>query len=227
MVQAVDSKQMAAIDRLAVSLGTDVPMLMENAGLAVAKIAESMSDNRSVAVLAGKGNNGGDGLCAARHLLNRGFRVKVFLAHARNELDENAVKQLEALEGMNARIVYGRADFAGCDLIIDALLGYNIRCNPRGIFSGMISKANSSGRKILSVDLPSGLDPDTGRAYNPCIKASATATLCLPKKGLLEKAAKPYVGKLFVAHIGVPDAVYRKMKLKNPFKGARRIIEMK
>ena len=118
MVQAVGSKQMAELDRLSVRLGTTTPMLMENAGLAVARIAESMSGKRSVAVLAGKGNNGGDGLCAARHLINWGFKARIFLASPRDELNKGALSQLEALEGMNARIACGRAGFEGCDLII-------------------------------------------------------------------------------------------------------------
>lgn len=231
MVQAVGSKQMAELDRLAVRLGTTIPMMMENAGLAVARIAERMSEKKPkkhVAVIAGKGNNSGDGLCAARHLINWGFKVKVFLASAREELNESALMQLKALEGMNAYVQDGRrADFTGCGLIIDALLGYNIKGNPRDAFAEIINAANSSGRKILSVDLPSGLDPDTGRAYNPCIRASATATLCLPKRGLLEKAAKPYVGKLFAAYIGVPDAVYREMGLENPFTEAKTLLEIK
>ncbi|MBI2575537.1 NAD(P)H-hydrate epimerase [Candidatus Woesearchaeota archaeon] len=219
MVQAVGSKQMAELDRLAVSSGTTIPMMMENAGLAVARIAERMSESKSVVVLAGKGNNGGDGLCAARHLINWGFKTKVFLASAKSGLNENSMKQLEALEGMGADVSFvSKPDFGSCGLIIDALLGYSIKGNPRGVFADMIHNANSSGRKILAVDLPSGLNPDTGKPYNPCIRAYATVTLCLPKKGLLEKAAKPYVGKLFVAYIGVPYSAYRKMKLKNPFK---------
>ena len=102
------------------------------------------------------------------------------------------------------------------DLIIDGLLGYNISGNPRGIYSEIINLANSSGRKILAIDIPSGLNPDTGEIYNPCIRAKYTLALTLPKNGLIESHAKQSVGDLYVADLGLPPEIYQLMSLEVP-----------
>lgn len=102
------------------------------------------------------------------------------------------------------------------DMIIDAMLGFNIDGNPRGIVADFIKLANESGRPILAVDIPSGLDGNTGKPFEPTIIANYTLTLALPKTGLMEKTAKKYVGKLFLADIGVPQVVYKKLGIDIP-----------
>ena len=97
------------------------------------------------------------------------------------------------------------------DLIIDGLIGCGIDGDPKGLFAELIQYTNENSKKVLSIDIPSGLNPDTGEPYNPCIKADATVTFCLPKKGLLERKAKDYVGKLYLADIGIPHEVFEKL----------------
>ncbi|HLD57466.1 MAG TPA: NAD(P)H-hydrate epimerase, partial [archaeon] len=102
------------------------------------------------------------------------------------------------------------------DLIIDGLLGYKINRPPSGDYALLINYANSSKAKTLSIDTPSGLNPDTGDPYTPCIKADFTLSLGLLKRGLIEKKARDFVGKLFVGDIGIPHEVYELLGLKLP-----------
>ncbi|MCI0484248.1 MAG: bifunctional ADP-dependent NAD(P)H-hydrate dehydratase/NAD(P)H-hydrate epimerase, partial [candidate division NC10 bacterium] len=104
--------------------------------------------------------------------------------------------------------------WAQTNLILDALVGYGLKGTPREPVASLIREANASRRPILALDLPSGLDGDTGEPYEPCICASTTLTLGLPKVGLLAKAAKRFVGELYVADIGVPPLVYRRLGLE-------------
>ncbi|MCP3685621.1 MAG: NAD(P)H-hydrate epimerase [bacterium] len=213
-MQAITREQMKEVDRLMVESGVSIETMMESASLAVADAAEKIIKGKRILVLCGHGNNGGDGLAAARHLINRGFNVKIICA---KEPRAEAAKQLEKLKEMNADI--NNEDF-NCDLIIDALLGFNLEGNPRGVFAELINKANQSNIPILAVDIPSGLDANTGKAYEPCIKAAATVTLGIPKTGLNN------VGKLFLGNIGITKEIYVKLNLKNPFKGNETLLEL-
>src|SRR5262249_13668574 len=103
----------------------------------------------------------------------------------------------------------GEVSLADADLIVDGLLGYSTQGAPRGTVERLIDAANESARPILAVDLPSGLDPDTGRPLATAIRATCTLTLALPKTGLLAPESRPYVGELVVADIGIPPAAYR------------------
>jgi NAD(P)H-hydrate epimerase len=101
-------------------------------------------------------------------------------------------------------------------LIIDALIGYGISGDPRQPVAGWIESANNSGKPILALDAPSGLDATTGIPGNPCIKAAATLTLALPKTGLLTRQAKNYVGELYLADISVPPELYLHLGIEVP-----------
>lgn len=98
--------------------------------------------------------------------------------------------------------------------MIDALLGYSLNGPPRGEIATLIRRVNGTGRPILALDLPSGLHPDTGEISDPSIRAHATLTLALPKRGLLVPTAKPYVGRLWVGDIGVPSGLYERVGLR-------------
>ncbi len=102
------------------------------------------------------------------------------------------------------------------DLLIDALLGYNLQGNPRDPIATMIREANESEVPILAVDIPSGLQGDSGKPLSPTIKAHSTITLALPKVGLLTEKAKEYVGELYVADLSVPSMVYKKLGIDVP-----------
>lgn len=207
--------QISELDKLMVDrYGVSVLQMMEIAGLSVAQLAMQVSKGKRILVLCGHGNNGGDGLCAARHLINYGYSVSIIIA--KKELSEPSEKQFNTLIKMGININYWPTDieFSNFDLIIDALLGFNLVGNPREPYASIIRQANSSGIPILSVDVPSGLDADSGEAYSPCIKASYTLALSAVKKGCV--IGKEFVGELYLGYIGVPDELYEELKIEKP-----------
>jgi NAD(P)H-hydrate epimerase len=119
------------------------------------------------------------------------------------------------------------AEFAKCRLIIDALLGYNQKGNPKGEIAELVGRSNRSGKPILALDIPTGLDPNTGYPSEPCIRASQTLTLALPKRGLYARRAKPYVGALFLADISVPRELYREFGVRSPVFASDSIVELR
>jgi NAD(P)H-hydrate epimerase len=226
----VSAEEMAKIDSLTIEdYYVDVLSLMENAGVASANVARLMLGGsvkgKRVACLVGKGNNGGDGLVAARHLRNWGAEVTVFLSGRVEELRDITARQLRAV-GRSVQVEEGAGDFAGFELLVDALLGYNSKGDPREPVSSMIRRANESRRRTFAIDIPSGLDPTTGEPYEPCLVAEATITLALPKTGFLNPASKRFVGDLFVADISIPVEVYKRMSVKAPDFGAEQIVRV-
>ena len=210
----VTADEMRKIDDMTTrEFRVDVLMLMENAGRATAMLAMRMLQGtilgRRVACLVGGGNNGGDGMVAARHLANWGADVKVIVGTTKDKMKDVPRGQLHILEKMGVPILstdYALRDF---DLLIDGLIGCGLEGNPRDRVAMIIEGANSSGHPVLALDLPSGMNATTGEAYDPCIKATATLTLALPKTGFLSPSASPYVGDLYLADISIPRKVYR------------------
>ncbi|MBU6422600.1 MAG: NAD(P)H-hydrate epimerase [Chloroflexi bacterium] len=214
-VPAVTAAQMAEIDRVAVDeIGLSIEMLMENAARGVALAARALLggtvDGRRVVCLAGSGNNGGDALGAARRLHGWGADVRCVLTGPRDDLHGELNKRQHDIVRRAGIEVAGPDDprLAQAELVVDGLLGYSVRGAPRGSAEALIRGANASGVPILSVDLPSGLDPDTGAPLGAAIRARATVTLGLPKVGLLRMEARPLVGDLLLADIAVPAYAY-------------------
>lgn len=207
-IPSLTEAQMREVDRVMIEdLGITLVQMMENAGRNLADLAIRQFAPTSVTVLAGTGGNGGGGLAAARHLANRGVSVSATLAEP-GRLGDVPGKQREILERMGV----GFTDEPGTtDLVIDALIGYSLRGNPRGRIAELIRWAK--GRAVLSLDTPSGLNVTSGEAGDPCVSATATMTLALPKVGLLKA---PQVGELFLADISVPPSVYTTMGLQVP-----------
>ncbi len=211
------AREMAEIDRRTMEeFHIDLTMMMENAGRVLALQSRRMLgslERKSVLVMAGKGNNGGGGLASARHIHNYGTDVEVILSCRRNELKELPARQFQILETMGVRTSanIGNLRVSDYDLIIDSLLGYNQRGDPRGEVAGLVEIANESRKPIIALDVPTGLDPDRGTPNKPCVRATQTLTLALPKKGLLEDRANQYVGKLFLADISIPRILYREL----------------
>jgi NAD(P)H-hydrate epimerase len=208
------SDEMREADQEAITeFGIDVLSLMENAGSAVASAARLLLGGsvvgRRVGVLSGKGNNGGDGLVAARHLHNWGAEVRVLLSES-EAMGPVPSAQLKAVKKANVSVQDARGSIDGLDLLVDSLLGYNARGNPREPIRSMILKTNASGTPILAVDLPSGLDATTGEHNNPCVMAKATLTLGFPKTGFLNPESRKYIGRLYLADVSLPLEVYRK-----------------
>jgi NAD(P)H-hydrate epimerase len=219
-VTSVSVEQMREVDRLMTEeVGISLVQMMENAGRCLATHARRMSGGdqrgRRIAVLAGRGGNGGGGLAAARRLAVWGAAVTVVLAQSRDDMLGVPRQQLAILDWMAIPVRVGAdgiPDLLGdVDLVIDALIGYSLRGAPAEPVAALIRAANASGRPLLALDLPSGLDGDGGDASDPTIRATETLTLALPKRGLLAPVARSWVGRLYLADISVPAEVYRRL----------------
>ncbi|WP_313639845.1 NAD(P)H-hydrate dehydratase [Paenibacillus sp.] len=161
-------------------------------------------------ILVGKGNNGGDGLAAARYLRETGIAVTLVYAVPPESLSGEAALQRDAAAAMGLpAVVYGRdrLDLAECSGILDALLGTGAAGAPRGAYAELIAAANSSGKVIVSADIPSGLNADTGETHEPCIHASVTVCLAFLKRGLLQYPGASAAGHVKVRAIGIPTSL--------------------
>jgi NAD(P)H-hydrate epimerase len=209
-IPALTEEQMREVDRIMVEdLGIELMQMMENAGRNLAELARRRFHPAKVVVLVGPGGNGGGGMVAARHLANRGVDVRVASSRPVVEFEGVPAHQLAILERMRIPVTPGAANDA--DLVMDALIGYSLRGDPRGATGDLIDWANESASPVLSLDTPSGLNVTTGEASTPCMRATATMTLALPKVGLLDA---PQVGELWLADISVPPAVYEAFGLE-------------
>jgi NAD(P)H-hydrate epimerase len=202
------SSEIAALDRTATDThGIPVAALMEQAGRRVAQAALLMLGRRRgrIAVLAGKGNNGGDGLVAARILHGQGIAVTAVLAAPVAEYSGEAGRSLAEAQAAGVDVSEGpEVPLASFDMIIDGLFGTGFKGPARGAPKALIEAANASLVPILAVDVPSGLDADTGRPDGPAIRAGATVTMGLPKVGLLLYPGAELAGTVYVADIGYP-----------------------
>jgi len=150
-------------------------------------------------------------MVAARHLHNMGAQVSVVLASDADKLKDVPAHQWAILRAIHLDCATFELDASA--LILDALLGYGSKGDPRPPIKNWIERANASGIPILSLDSPSGLDATTGEPGQPCIRAATTMTLALPKTGLLAPQAREFVGELYLADIGVPPELYASASL--------------
>ncbi|HRA68065.1 MAG TPA: NAD(P)H-hydrate epimerase [Caldilinea sp.] len=222
-VPTVSTEQMQEIDRLMVEVYTiDLLQMMENAGRSLAMLARTMLGgevtDRPIVVLAGRGNNGGGGLVAARHLLNWGAWVQIVCSYPPAAYQGAPARQLQILQAMGAPLAWAEEgwELPPADLLIDAIIGYGLRGDPRGPARNLIQLANSSAAPILSLDAPSGVDSAAGRVFAPHIQAAATLTLALPKTGFRQPAAAAACGALHLADIGAPAALYEQLGIAAP-----------
>jgi NAD(P)H-hydrate epimerase len=219
----LSTDQMREVDRLMVEeYHIELIQIMENAGRNLALLAKRLLDDdiedRPVVVLAGRGNNGGGGLVAARHLLNWGAWVQILLAYPAAAYSGVPAHQLTILQAMDVPLAWAEEgwELPPADLVIDAIIGYGLAGEPQGAAASLIRLANSSLATVLSLDAPSGLDTSSGHLYTPCVNATATMTLAMPKAGLLAPEARPAVGRLYLADIGVPPQLYTHLDLDVP-----------
>ncbi|MBT3392405.1 MAG: NAD(P)H-hydrate epimerase [Elusimicrobiaceae bacterium] len=229
--KTISAKKMQEIDALAqgkFNIHGDV--LMENAGRAVAEeiLNNYFSDlcdtnrptsscppseelkHKQVIIFCGSGNNGGDGLVIARYLLQWGLSVKCFLVDSEN-YTPLVVKNLKRafFISLSVKQVSECPKIPKSFLIVDALLGTGSKGSPRGVYKDIIEQINKEKSNVLSVDIPSGLDADSGKPNSPCIKANLTLTLGLVKDGLLKKDAENFVGEIKRLNIGLPEELLK------------------
>jgi NAD(P)H-hydrate epimerase len=207
---ALTSAQVKQVDALAGErFGVAVDWLMEAAGWQVARFCRGRT-----AVVCGVGNNAGDGLAAARHLHRWGRLGSVACANP-DRLRGAAARELEALRKLGVPIS-SHLDLNGAEMVVDALFGTGLSRPPEGVFADWIEAINSSGKHVVAVDLPSGLDGDSGVAYAPTVHAQITVTLGLPKPGLLTGDGPSLAGEVWVADIGVPFEAYAAIGVEVP-----------
>ena len=204
----VSAKQMAMVDKIAIGkYGIDLLQMMELAGYHLASFCTKyVAKTGKILVLVGSGHNGGGGLVAAKHLHSLGYNVTIFLTA--KDLKLTTKHQLNTLKKLQIQILTEKPNFTGFDLLIDSILGYNLKGKVKEPTKSIIEAVNSSNTPIISLDLPSGLNPNTGESEEVAIKASATLTLAAPKVGLMKSIAKSYTGQLYLADIGIPKEIF-------------------
>ncbi|MFZ5642991.1 MAG: NAD(P)H-hydrate dehydratase [Bacillota bacterium] len=219
-MKAVTAGEMRDIDRKAIKeFGIPGIVLMENAGRRVVEAVLDKLGNvqgRTVTIFVGKGNNGGDGFVAARHLYNMGADVKVLLLENPESIAGDAAVNLEIWRKMDQKIytVAQKDDFNAVrlflvrtDIIIDAIYGTGFKGKVKEYAGRIIEAINACDKPVISVDVPSGLEADAGMVSGPCIRASATVTFGLPKIGLLMEPGVSYAGELRVVDISLPASL--------------------
>ena len=212
-MRVVYPDEMKALDGAAIEGGIPSLDLMERAGRSLAEQARdilSLCTGRKIAVIAAKGNNGGDGLVAARYLESWGAELKVHLIGGEEELTPDSSENHRRFIDAGGEVVKADAallqrELPAVDLIIDALFGVGFRGRAEGIYGEVISAMNGSGVPIIAVDIPSGVEADTGAVLGPAVEARRTVTFAWPKTGLYLFPGAEKVGELVVADIGIPE----------------------
>lgn len=226
-MKLVDSQEMKQIDHQAIhKYGISGLVLMENAGIRTVEVIEELLESTSgktVLVLAGRGNNGGDGLVIARHLMNAGVQVFVFLLAKAEQLPPDAQTNYNILQRMGGQLydLQEESDLDGLmlcllnsDLIVDALYGNGFKGSLSGYEARIVEMVNWCKSPVVAVDIPSGVEADTGRVHGTAIKAAYTVCFALPKIGLVLEPGKDYVGTLSIADISIPRALLVDRNLK-------------
>jgi NAD(P)H-hydrate epimerase len=216
-VPFVTTDQMRAINRLLVDVyGISMLQTIENAGRNVARAVRRLflggnPQGKRIVVLAGIGGNGSGGLVAARRLIGWGAEVEVWLTALREDYERTADHELRTLEVMEARVRGPELEpHVVGSVVVDALVGSGLSGAPKGRVAELIRAANASGVPILAMDVPSGVDANSGTVHDPAIKAAATVAIGLPKRGLRDEEARRYVGDLYVADVGIPPALFNR-----------------
>ncbi len=219
-IPAVTADQMREVDRIAIEeTGPNLFQMMENAGRSLASLSAQLLGqgcrDARVVVLAGPGGNGGGGICAGRHLANHGIDVTLCLSDPERLAPVPAYQRKVFVSTRGREVRLKQLRDSRPDLILDALIGYGLRGAPRGAGADLIRWANQTGAPILAFDVPSGIDATTGEAPGEVIAPRWTMTLALPKTGLFRDRS----GELYLADIGIPEAVYRRLELpyRTPF----------
>ncbi|HZV06576.1 MAG TPA: NAD(P)H-hydrate epimerase [Gemmataceae bacterium] len=214
--------QTRELDRRAIEeFGVPGVVLMENAGRGMAELLRSLGINGLVVICCGKGNNGGDGFVIARHLDNAGVRVRVLLFVDPAQLSGDAAvnHRILATSGIPIEVFAGlpldeerlRRELANADWVVDALFGSGLRGAVQPPFDRIIAVINDAAARVFAVDIPSGLDCDTGKPLGVAVRAQHTGTVAAMKKGYLEPSASVWLGQVHVIGMGAPRALLERM----------------
>jgi NAD(P)H-hydrate epimerase len=213
-IRPLSRAEVREVDRRAIDeFGMSGLVLMENAGRGCADVLCHLGCRAAVTIVCGKGNNAGDGFVIARHLDLRGVRVKVILLTSPDDFQGDAAANYAIIARSQLSIVNLSGQFtasaldrelAGAEWIVDAILGTGATGAPRAPFDAAIRQMNAVNTKRLAVDLPSGLDCDTGKAAEPTFRADHTCTFVAPKIGFSSPSAAEFLGQIHVLDIGAP-----------------------
>lgn len=216
-MKVVTAQEMAEIDKLTIEkYGVPSLVLMERAALSVAKHIIPLG-LKNLIILAGPGNNGGDGVAVGRILKNRGFNIKIFQLFPDDKLSNDCKKQLEIAEkyGISLFKRYPtKKELSEAEVIVDALFGTGLKKKIEGDLAKLINLINSLNKTVIAIDIPSGVSSDSGEILGIAIKASLTVTFGLPKRGHLLFPGREFVGKLSIEDIGFPKELTESEKLK-------------
>lgn len=226
-MKVLTSTQMKAIDRQAIEdLGIIGPILMENAGLQIFYEIKTRFPNlqeKRIIIVAGKGNNGGDGLVIARHIFNQGCRPQVFLLAHKEEVKGDAALNLGIDQKIGIQILEitslgewekFKNELFQADIVVDAIFGTGLTKPAAGLQAIVIEDINKTKAFKVAVDIPSGLSSDTFQIIGPCVKAQLTITLAAPKTAHIFPPAEEYVGQLIIADISLPSFLLENGDLK-------------
>lgn len=236
----VTSEIMKKLDKITIEkYGVPGLTLMERAGRGAFDLLEKYFQNeikRGIAIIAGGGNNGGDGFVVARYAREKGYRTEVFLLIEPEKLKGDALENFRRIEkdlkienldvSLNQSKLIEKFRNFGC--LVDAIFGTGFRGTVEGFYREIIEAMNKSRVKVLSIDVPSGLNPDTGNVLGIAVKSDITATFGLPKLGQFMESAPEYTGKIEVVDIGIPQELVEKEKTEGEIftlSDARKIIK--
>lgn len=209
---------MAKLDAIAVENGLEIRQMMELASFYMVDIMrrEQISYDKSIVVVAGTGNKGGDGIASARHLVNYGW-LNVVIIISKDSLKKDPAHHLRLCHDMNIPIInasveqdIARKHIKKADVIIDALIGYNLSGTPNGIAGSLIEAINEAFGFVISYDVPSGSNATTGVCTDVCVNADATLTLAFPKMVFKTESGKQASGTQYLGDIGIPQWMYQK-----------------
>lgn len=213
-VPHLTTDHMIEVDRAMIEdYGIELIQMMENAGRGLARLAVSRflggsPSGKKVIVLAGRGGNGGGALVAARRLHNWGASVEVALTRPAESFAGIPRHQLAIVQALGIPVHEQSLSFDTPELIVDGVIGYSLKGEPRGRAAELIQFANENPAAVLSLDTPSGIDTSSGTVHDPTVAATATFTLALPKAGLFTENTSPLVGELYLGDISVPPELY-------------------
>lgn len=217
-MKVATASEMREIDRLTIEdYGIPGVVLMERAGLAVASRIRELFSSGKVVAICGGGNNGGDGLVAARHLFNWGFRVKVVITAKKESLSSDCASQYEIAKKAGVAVEFRKtlnARDIHSAIVIDAVFGTGLSRPVEGGIAGMFSLLNGAGVTVISVDVPSGISSDTGEILGSAVKADYTITFGLPKRGHFFYPGAEYAGRLLIEDIGFPGRLLEADSIK-------------
>ncbi|HZK44403.1 MAG TPA: NAD(P)H-hydrate dehydratase [Syntrophomonadaceae bacterium] len=219
-MKVVKAHEMRKIDERAINeYGIPSLVLMENAGIRAVEVIEEILENvrgKKVVIIVGKGNNGGDGLVVARHLLNAGAQVDIFILGKNEELSQDNLTNFNIINKMlaDSHQLYEEKDLdslmlalLSADLIVDSIYGIGFKGKLGDFDAKIIKILNWADAPTIALDIPSGVDADTGKVNGEAIQALHTVTFGLPKIGLLLEPGRTYVGSLSVADISIPHTM--------------------